>query len=41
VVDFLPYAPVPGGTVPEPSAMLLLGSGLAGLVVIRKRFKKA
>ena len=40
-VVFLPYAPVSGGTVPEPSTMLLLGSGLAGLVVFRKRLKKA
>ena len=28
-------------TVPEPSTMLLLGSGMAGLVILRKRFKKA
>jgi hypothetical protein len=27
--------------VPEPSTMLLLGSGLAGLVAFRKRFKRA
>jgi len=39
-VGFLPYAPVPAASVPEPSIMLLLGSGLAGLVVFRKRFTK-
>jgi hypothetical protein len=39
-VEFLPYAPVTS-SVPEPSTMLLLGSGLAGLVMLRKRIKKA
>jgi hypothetical protein len=29
------------GTVPEPTTMLLLGSGLIGLVAFRKRFQKA
>ncbi|MBI5091827.1 MAG: PEP-CTERM sorting domain-containing protein [Candidatus Hydrogenedentes bacterium] len=27
--------------VPEPATMLILGSGLAGLVALRKRFRKA
>jgi Ice-binding-like/PEP-CTERM motif len=42
-VTFLPFAPVEGGggVIPEPGTLLLLGSGLAGLVVFRKRFKKA
>lgn len=39
-VVFLPFAPV-GAPIPEPSTMLLLGSGLAGLVAFGKRLKKA
>jgi type VI secretion system secreted protein VgrG len=39
----LHVVPVPGAPapVPIPSAMLLFGSGLAGLAAFRKRFKKA
>ena len=40
VVTNLPSSPAPA-PVPEPSTMLLLGSGLAGLVVLKKRSKKA
>jgi hypothetical protein len=35
-----PYGDPPAAHAPEPATMLLLGSGLIGLVGLRKKFKK-
>ncbi len=36
----LPFSTIPTGEVPEPTSMILLGSGLLGLWGARKKFKK-
>lgn len=35
-----PYESQPVHPVPEPATMLLVGGGLAGIAVLRKKFKK-
>ena len=39
-IDNFTVVPIPGAVVPIPGAVWLLGSGLIGLVVIRRKFRK-
>jgi hypothetical protein len=40
LVSGLTFVEVGGGKVPEPTTMILIGSGLLGLAGLRRKFKK-